>query len=1758
MVGQGAIAMEPSFTFDPAGIIEGHINRFDQWDSVVRHIEYPHIINNKIEGFHWYKSLATQSFTFNKTKYTASKVNAHTWVITPENVNQAHHGYVVYKQPHSQTFTLADGLKTFFPCNTNTASIIDAARNAQYKVKKVNQIGPKSIYHATAHCNNIPVKLIATSFTNSDLFFINSIYPELSSSINPHIESDIILCMKELERLDTPPTSPPLHIPSTLETALLDRNYEILENLLEAGTNPDLTIKGKTALMIAARKGWFEIVGLLLQYNANTTKKDNEGKTALEYAIASKDPFTVITLLGKYSVQDINAITNPCLLMQAISMQSPEIVALLLSFGANPDIQDDNGCTPLMRCTAFATRDYTTASKMIQVLLEYNANYSLMNRKKQTMLDLANEYRLHSISKIITEKESKRKSYISENSALMYAVHINNMQEVVALLAHAEKHDIYNAQRLAHMQQNDALVKILNMQLTEVEQQEDATRTQQLEQLEQQEHRKNKIKEKEVLSLLAKKQEERQYQQRCITHFKECVKNDNFTSLTATELLQVPQALVYLVTHNNVMGMQQITHLIERCHFYALNKENINALQLAYDNNSNNALRFICTHPHLPTEILFNLFATVLAAQSNTECHHYVLSHCMTSSTFLTLLEYALQKDEATFALMIKQLAATNNALVILNKPIAGKTILMRACELEKIDAITVLMEQGVEYKSALELCHTQQIVSIEKALQAIIAQRDTEIKEEKKQKVLTYTKTLSQQTKKSRQQKRQELLAEWFKATKENDHTMLKALLQAGADINARDNDGITALGHAAKSNSATVELLLNHDANKYIAFPDGSTALTLAVQYKNLDIVKILITYDASNKKAYINHRTKDGSTAIMFAASDGSLEMVMYLIENGADIHYMDDYDNTALIFASTSQSPDTVAYLIEQGANIEHINKNSATPLIMAAYKGHPNNLNILLQAGANFSHIDINEKSVLQFAAENGDVAKVQILLDCGVDTNHADIRGDTALIAAASKGHIAVVKLLLKNGVSLQTPSDYDYILKVANANKHNKVTEYLTQYKQDGEKLIAAITQEDVMHVTNLLEQEVNPNYFSCGSVRYAEENIEGRNALYSPIHIAVAKGNLAIVKLLIHYGANINACDSYDNTPLLIASKYGYEHIVQLLLEHNAYFAEPNIAGDIPLSVAQKGLKNNPNSTAYQNIITWLTQLKRDISDYTHVDSIKTLKNLLNRGANLNEQDENGNTLLMHACTHGNIDFIEYLLNENANVLSVNNQGKNALILAAQHNHTDAVQEILEYCEEVSNGILRRILFTKDNQQCTALSYAEQNNNREVNELIKSVIQRLIQSKNLSLPSQEDTSLTHPLIRSVKEVIIKGNLNRLIEIYESGCPIDIPDQNGETPLLIACFHGHIHIAEWLLHHKANVNYQSPTGMNPLLMATTLRRPDIIQLLLKNKANPNLDTKSLSHPLYSAIQNNDLKTAKLLIEAGAWLNQVNYYNKATPLMLAAQTGNLEAIKLLLEYGADILATNTTGQTCLSLAIQHKHRQVEAYLAKMITLNSLLIHEACHGQHARVKKLIEEGAHFSYIDVNGHNVLSTAIYHKQYEVVKILIEMITRTQNKILIANTMCITVNDNNTLLMEAVLTNNKDMVSILLKTFAMANIINHKNKNDATALTLAVNQDSDEIVTELLNYGAGLLSIRDANRNTILMHAIQAKKCNAAKAIIAWLHTIRIQKKQEPIYQEMYDIVLNAKNNSGQTAADIAQQMNLDDIYALLTAQK
>lgn len=281
--------------------------------------------------------------------------------------------------------------------------------------------------------------------------------------------------------------------------------------------------------------------------------------------------------------------------------------------------------------------------------------------------------------------------------------------------------------------------------------------------------------------------------------------------------------------------------------------------------------------------------------------------------------------------------------------------------------------------------------------------------------------------------------------AAEQHDEDTMRDLLDGGADVNAVQVDGMTALHWAAYYDDlSTVEFLVDHGAEVNSENRYGVPPLSLACTNGNGEIVKLLLDAGANP-----NAELQGGETVLMTAARTGRLEPVQALIAAGADVNATEREQQTAVMWAAAEGHAEVVQALIDAGADFLTPLNSGFTPLFFAIREGRTGVVQVLLAAGADVNgelrprRGDRRQRSTpLILAVENGHFETALALLESGTDPNaspagytalHAvtwarrPLRGDSnpAPVGSGNLDSLAFVTQLLEFGADIDAQYDH-------------------------------------------------------------------------------------------------------------------------------------------------------------------------------------------------------------------------------------------------------------------------------------------------------------------------------------------------------------------------------------------------------------------------------------------------------------------------------------------------------------------------------------------------------------------------------------------------------------------------------------------------------------------------------------------------------------------------------------------------------------
>lgn len=341
-------------------------------------------------------------------------------------------------------------------------------------------------------------------------------------------------------------------------------------------------------------------------------------------------------------------------------------------------------------------------------------------------------------------------------------------------------------------------------------------------------------------------------------------------------------------------------------------------------------------------------------------------------------------------------------------------------------------------------------------------------------------------------------------------------------------------------------------------------------------------------------VNKITHDGRTYIFWAAYKGNVELMEYLLKQGAKTNLLDDKGYTILNFAASAGQQNTKVYdlCLKNGANLEKdLTPNGANALLLAI----PNDKDFTLSSYFQSKGLDINSKDLqgngaFNYVARTGNVDLMNQLLEKGIKGN------DQAFLFAAygTRGKtngLDVYKYLESRGLNPNVANeDGDTPLMIlASKSTDLELLTYLIereldldhQNKKGQTALMLAVRNNTPNVVSFLLDKGVktflvdiegnNLGYYLIESYseRYEEDFITKKELLENTgihlstpqkngntsYHLAVEKNSIPLLEMVSNLKIDINAKNTEGNTALhLAAMKARDSEILKYLLKLGA----------------------------------------------------------------------------------------------------------------------------------------------------------------------------------------------------------------------------------------------------------------------------------------------------------------------------------------------------------------------------------------------------------------------------------------------------------------------------------------------------------------------------------------------------------------------------------------------------------------------------
>ena len=489
--------------------------------------------------------------------------------------------------------------------------------------------------------------------------------------------------------------------------------------------------------------------------------------------------------------------------------------------------------------------------------------------------------------------------------------------------------------------------------------------------------------------------------------------------------------------------------------------------------------------------------------------------------------------------------------------------------------------------------------------------------------------------------------------ATKARDVAAVRELLKQGADVNAAEGDGMTALHWAASLGEPVLtQMLLSAGANvRATTRLGGITPLHLASQAGHAQVVAAFLAAGVDPNLA-----TATGATPLMLAARSGSVETATRLVEVGADVNRAESaFGQTALMVAAGLDRADVVRLLLSRGADGKAASSVVDLRALTAPAEGDG-------RPGASGSadsdvpgvtrSFRYNELigaqgglTALHFAARQGSTSAAHALVEGGVDVNLPS-PGDEAspLLVAIINGHLDLAAYFLEHGADPNLDSDAGVSPLYATVNVQWAP---IAAYPQPRAHLQQSHTYLDLMNL--LLEKGADPNARLRRKVWYSGYNFDqsgvdevGASAFWRASYAA----DVAAMKLLVSHGAD----PSIPTTKCF--SRRGPD---------DAAGADKSGLPQIPIGGPGASPLHAAAGPGYS----------RGFAGNSHhyapggmLPAVMYLVDML--GADVNAVDQDGNTVVHNAAARGDTEMVRYLVSRGADVTTLNRSGQTTIDVA------------------------------------------------------------------------------------------------------------------------------------------------------------------------------------------------------------------------------------------------------------------------------------------------------------------------------------------------------------------------------------------------------------------------------------------------------------------------------------------------------------
>lgn len=575
-------------------------------------------------------------------------------------------------------------------------------------------------------------------------------------------------------------------------------------------------------------------------------------------------------------------------------------------------------------------------------------------------------------------------------------------------------------------------------------------------------------------------------------------------------------------------------------------------------------------------------------------------------------------------------------------------------------------------------------------------------------------------------------------------------------ANLNHINSLGFTSLHIAAEKNLKKLsEKLLNAGASPNIqsSISDLKSPLHVAVESNAADVIETFVKYANMFKENNVNGKGENceipnfniknanGDSPLSLSLHLNRTEHVPLLIKGGADVNARNGQDMTLLHQSILNHDSDIAVFLLQQGADMNALTGEQESPLQLSIHCHMPQVVDALCTRGVALSAPNNKGDPPLWTALELEYEDVAQVLVRHGADTDcwGPGINGcqQTLLHRAIDENKESAAIFLIRSQCDLDSP------------RQPGQQGEGGDEAKDKASPLHLCAQWGLVKVLQNLIDHGANVNALDA-------EN-------KSPLHVAIENQNEEIISILLcHPGIDLKVRDKSSNTPFAAALTIRNHRAAQRILDRLPNAAEQMDSRGrnfLHLAIMKDDLES----------VLFLLAIQVDVNSRVHDANQSTplhlaaasrnemiTRNLILAEARINERDSMQKTPLHVAAERGNLSAVSALLQNGSDYDAVDGEGNNALHIAVRCGYLPIVRELL-----TESSINAEIV-----------------NNKGRNPL-------------------------HELCRTGED----NNAAAICELFIESMPkypINAPDMDGNTPLLLAFMRGQAPLCKVLVKNGA------------------------------------------------------------------------------------------------------------------------------------------------------------------------------------------------------------------------------------------------------------------------------------------------------------------------------------------------------------------